>query len=172
MISPAIATTVIFVALCALIDVRSHRIPNVLSGAAVVCGLALNAVTAGTNGLTASLAGIAIGGGLLVLPFALGGVGAGDVKMMAAVGALLGPKMALVAGFWGIVFGGVLTSAYLLGIGRFGAILRRVGAMARAAVASHSTAPLRVSTEAPGAIVLPYAVPLGLGTLFAMVVAR
>jgi Flp pilus assembly protein protease CpaA len=55
----------------------------------------LNATFAGWSGLHTSLAGLGLAFAILIGPFAAGGIGAGDVKMMAAVGALLGPRLVL-----------------------------------------------------------------------------
>ncbi len=87
-----------------LTDLMGRRIPNWLTFPAAFVGLAWNGYRGGWRGLLLSVAGLALG--LLVfLPFfALGGMGAGDVKLMAAVGAISGPQ-ALVGIF---LFTGVL----------------------------------------------------------------
>src|SRR2546425_12360385 len=90
-----VATVVIFVALCVIVDVRTRRIPNAISGAAMLLGVTLNTAYLGTAGLFDSLAGLGITVGVLLWPFAMGGIGGGDVKMMGAIGALLGPRLAL-----------------------------------------------------------------------------
>ncbi len=70
-------------------DLQAHRIPNLLTGLAACAGLLLQATQAGMPGLLMSLAGIAVGV-LFMLPFyALGGMGAGDVKLMGAIGSFL-----------------------------------------------------------------------------------
>jgi prepilin peptidase CpaA len=168
---PILIAASIFVALCAITDVRERRIPNLLSGCAVVGGTLINAWYGGGAGALASLAGIALGGGLLLAPFALGGVGAGDVKMMGALGALLGPRLALLGGLLGMALGGVFMLAHLLRVGRCGEILARLAAMIRGTVVTRSVASLRVSADTPGAITLPYSVPLGLGTALALLLA-
>jgi len=75
----------------AAIDLRTHRVPNALTMAFTAIGLTLAAV--GASGLTvgASLLGFAIGLALMLPGHLLGATGAGDVKLMAAVGALIGP---------------------------------------------------------------------------------
>src|SRR5947207_15853080 len=88
--SLTVATVVIFVALCVIADVRTRRIPNVISGSAMLLGITLNTAYMGTAGLLDSLAGLGVTVGVLLWPFAMGGIGGGDVKMMGAIGALLG----------------------------------------------------------------------------------
>src|SRR6266699_3921787 len=77
-----VATVVIFVALCVIVDVRTRRIPNAISGAAMLLGVTLNTAYLGTAGLLDSLAGLGITVGVLLWPFAMGGIGGGDEKVM------------------------------------------------------------------------------------------
>ena len=74
-----------------------RRIPNLLSGVGIVAGVVLNTLYFGADGLLASGAGFAAALALLLFPFAMGGIGGGDVKMMGAIGALLGPRAGLAA---------------------------------------------------------------------------
>src|SRR5437764_10721173 len=80
-----------FAALCAVVDYRSQRIPNWLTVPAAVLGLAYSTLAPHGIGLGWSLAGFFVGFSLLILPWLLGGGGMGDVKMLAALGAWLGP---------------------------------------------------------------------------------
>lgn len=163
---PAIvATTITFVALCIVSDVRTLRIPNLLTGPTVLVGLGLNAWYLGSAGVLASLAGLALAVAILLGPFALGGIGGGDVKMMAAVGALVGPRLVLASLGIGFILGGVFMAVHLARRAQLGATLARCGRMLSAAVLSRSVEPLRVSAARPDAIVLPYSLPLGLGTV-------
>src|SRR4029434_4102192 len=89
-------------------DLRTHRIPNVLCAGAFGSGLILQVMWFGSTGLIDGLAG-AMTGLLILLPlYAVGGMGAGDVKLMAAVGTFLGLSNALVAGFATLVIGAAL----------------------------------------------------------------
>jgi prepilin peptidase CpaA len=76
--------------IAAAIDLRSQRIPNLLTLPAILIGLVYYALSDGTSGLLFSLAGLAAGIGLLILPYLMGGMGAGDAKLMGAVGAFVG----------------------------------------------------------------------------------
>src|SRR6185369_8965151 len=109
-----VAPTLVFVGVCVVSDVRTLRIPNKVTGPAIAAGLALNAWLAGWPGLLSSLSGLTLAIVVLLVPFALGGIGAGDVKMMGAVGAFLGPKLAMQGLFVGIVLGGVFAIVHLL----------------------------------------------------------
>jgi len=163
--APIIAAAVGFAALCIVGDVRTRRIPNLLSGFGIVAGIVLNTVHFGSHGLLASLGGLLLTVGLLLGPFALGGLGGGDVKMMGAIGALLGPRVTLAALLVGIAFGGVIMAIHLVRVGRLRETFVNIVTMLAASVVGGSLEPLRMSPGQPGAITLPYSLPLGLGTL-------
>ncbi len=83
---------VVLIFLLALVtDFRDHRIPNLLTLPALLGGLMFHAATGGLTGSLWALKGALFGGALLIIPFALGGMGGGDVKLLAAAGAWLGP---------------------------------------------------------------------------------
>lgn len=164
-----LAVTVGFVVACWAVDVRTRHIPNPLTAAAFFAGILLNTLHFGTAGLTHAILGALAGGGLLVAPFALGGIGGGDVKMMAAAGALTGIKIVLVGLAAGLVLGGVIMAIHLVRMGRLREKLAATGRMVSSAASAGSTAPLRLSDEAPDAVTLPYSVPLGIGVLGAVV---
>lgn len=153
-----------FVLACCAVDLRTRRIPNALSGLAAVIGVGLSAAYYGSAGLVASVSGIVVMVTVLLAPFALGGLGAGDVKMMAAVGAFLGPRLALFGLIAGMALGGVVMAIHLARLGRLGEKVAALRAMIFIAAASRSVAPLRIAADDAGAISLPYSIPLGLGT--------
>ena len=72
-------------------DWRSRRIPNYLTFGGALAGVAFQTAVFGWPGLAQALLGLFLGLGLLLLPYVLGGMGAGDVKALAALGAWLGP---------------------------------------------------------------------------------
>jgi prepilin peptidase CpaA len=99
------------------IDVRSRRIPNWLTFGAAAAGVAYQIAMNGGNGAVMGAAGWGVGVAFLLLPFALGGIGAGDVKLMAALGAWLGPADALWLGLYSGVAGGVMALVVAAGRG-------------------------------------------------------
>jgi prepilin peptidase CpaA len=74
----------------AAFDLRWRRIPNRLTGTAVIIALAVHACTGGMRGLLGSLAACLLAGGAFAVMFLLGGMGGGDVKLMAATAAFAG----------------------------------------------------------------------------------
>lgn len=89
-------------------DLKGHRIPNVLTLGSAVAGLLVQAWFLGLDGVLSGLGGMALGL-VLYLPFyLLGGMGAGDVKLMAAVGAFLEPQTVLLAAGLSLVAGALI----------------------------------------------------------------
>ena len=131
----------------------------------------MNAAQFGTSGLFASLAGAVLGAGFLILPFAAGGVGGGDVKMMGAVGAFVGPRIAVMGLVVGMIIGGVIMSAHLARLGRLREKIASLGSMLSVAAGKRSVRPLMVRADDEAVVALPYSVPLALGTVMALVLA-
>ena len=108
----AVAVAVVAV----MYDVRTRRIPNVWTLGTAVCAIVFAALTGGPTTVLQSGAGWFVGALLFFPFFALGGMGAGDVKLMAALGAWLGPTesvwLALFASIAGGVFGVIVALAH------------------------------------------------------------
>ena len=100
-------------------DLITHKIYNCVTFPAVAMGLLLNILNHGVGGLTGSMLGLAIGFSVFAVVFAFGGVGGGDVKLMAAVGAIGGYPFILNACFYGILTGGVMAIAVMIWKGTF-----------------------------------------------------
>src|SRR5437868_8522669 len=124
---PLLCALFTFVAACCLVDLRTRRIPNVISGSALLVGVVLNALYYGSTGLLWSLGGAVIVVAVLLAPFALGGLGGGDVKMIAAIGAFLGPRLALEGLVVGMAIGGILMAIHLARLGRLSEKIRSLG---------------------------------------------
>src|SRR6266699_5229766 len=82
----------ILVAVAALFDIRFRRIPNWLLLAGIIAGLAWNAYSSGWSGLGSGAAGLGLGFVLYFPLYLLRARGAGDVRLLAAVGAIAGPR--------------------------------------------------------------------------------
>jgi prepilin peptidase CpaA len=91
-----------------LTDLRSARIPNVLTFTAIAAALVYHAAAPGGLGLQAAGLGLLVGLLVFFPYFALGAMGAGDVKLMAALGSWLGWSAAISVALFGAVAGGVL----------------------------------------------------------------
>jgi prepilin peptidase CpaA len=140
-----------FAALAAASDLRARRIPNELVLGGLVAGLAL-----GERGVALGCAGAIVGLAMLLPLFAARWLGGGDVKLLAACGAWLGPTGVLVGGLYGIALGGVLAIAMAVA----GGVTREVSRNVGAAVVT-LTAP--VAPTRRQALVVPLALPLAIG---------
>jgi prepilin peptidase CpaA len=103
---PAIVLTLVLAA-AAAIDLRTQRIPNVLTLPSILIAIGYHSVSGGAGGLLFSLAGLAAGIGLLLVPYLMGGMGAGDAKLMGAVGAFVGARGVFAAFLFTAVAGGL-----------------------------------------------------------------
>lgn len=98
-------------------DARTRRIPNVLTFGAAACGLAANLAAGGWQGGLSSLEGWGLGLAAFLPLFLLGGMGAGDVKLLAAVGAWLGPAGAGWTALYAAIAGGAMALVMALARG-------------------------------------------------------
>src|SRR6266852_6160768 len=98
-------TVLLVTAMCT--DLRSSRIPNWLTFPTMGFALVAHVWMDGLQGAIFSLAGLGAGLGLFLILYVSGSIGAGDVKLMAAVGAIMGPYGALLSGLLAIMVGGL-----------------------------------------------------------------
>jgi len=95
-------------------DLRWRKIPNCLTLPAIVLGLILNFLDNSWTGLIFSFLGFSVGLALFFLPFALGGMGAGDVKFLSAIGAFLGAKAVFNVFLYACLAGGVIALYFIV----------------------------------------------------------
>jgi len=149
----------LILALAALTDWRRHRIPNWLTYGALVVGLLLQYLFLHGDGVLTGLKGAGVGLAVL-LPFYLtGGMGAGDVKLMAAVGSFIGPMAALTSACFALVAGGCVALYMILRSGELTSLYRRYLVMI--------TARTLVPAE-PGSVArrrFPFSSAIAVGTL-------
>jgi prepilin peptidase CpaA len=100
--------------LCAYWDLRYRKIPNWATLPGIVLGLGVSILFGGWGGMKASGIGFLIGFGALLVLFVLGWMGGGDVKLMAAVGALKGYPFVVSALFYSLIVGVVIGVAMLI----------------------------------------------------------
>jgi prepilin peptidase CpaA len=112
--------------LASVTDVRSRRIPNVLTFGATVFALALHAFGAGASGLVFSATGWLVGTALFFPFFALRGMGGGDVKLLGAIGACLGGSVVVLVGLYSAIAGGILAAIVAMRVGYLGTALRNL----------------------------------------------
>lgn len=97
------------IGIAAITDWREHKIYNKLLVPAFITALLVHAIQGGIYGLTSSLLGTALGFALLLLPYLMGGMGAGDVKLLAVVGAFGGASFVFTSFLYGAIIGGLIS---------------------------------------------------------------
>jgi len=100
---------VLFILLAAAVatDLKNNRIPNLLLLPALSLALMLHAMNGSIDGLITAAGGLTVGLAMLMPLYAVGGMGAGDVKLLGVVGSFLGPWGAVVAGMATMMAGAV-----------------------------------------------------------------
>jgi len=121
---------IILLLLSLYFDLTKKKIPNFLTLPAIIWGLLSNTVTGGLEGFIFSSYGLLLGIALFIIPFILGGMGGGDVKLLGAVGAMKGAQFVFHATLFTALCGGVLAIIYLIINGQFLKTLKRVLGMA------------------------------------------
>jgi len=160
-----IGFTVILLGVATYTDLRWRRIPNTLTFPAVGLGLILYLVLGGWKGLLLSMSGALLAPCILVLAHGGKGPGMGDIKLAAAIGALVGPPLAVVAMLMSMIAGGVVALIWMSkewGMFGHGWLSAGIGKMMPAR-------PKAVGGE-PGNITIPYGLALALGTLMTLAV--
>jgi prepilin peptidase CpaA len=163
----AITTAIMYPMLLigAAADVRWGKIPNALTAPCALMGIVLNVVDQGIAGAGFSLAGIGIALALWFLAPLVGNVlGGGDVKLLAAVGALRGPVFLLYAIAFTAFWGGLLAVCCAAGRHKLLASCKQLGQWLYWRTLWQVNAPL--DTAAVG-VRLPYAVAIALGAITA-----
>ncbi|MEH7128188.1 prepilin peptidase [Neobacillus drentensis] len=94
--------------ICLFTDIKSRKILNIITLPTIVFGLIYNIFNTGVDGFLFSGKGFLVGLGLLIIPYMLGGMGAGDVKLMAAIGALMGTSFVFYSFIYTALIGGVI----------------------------------------------------------------
>ena len=173
LLEPRSGLLMVLLIAAAWIDIRSNRIPNVLVLIGIVFAIPYNGFLPeyhSENGWLIGLTGILVGFCAFLPFYLLRAMGAGDVKLMAMVGAFLGPWPAVLAVLWSCVAGGVLALGLLLWTGNTRRGIANVVGVMRGNLL---TAPIghvdfTVSpTQSAGK--LPYGVAIAAGTIFFLV---
>ncbi len=157
--------------LSAAIDYRCRKIPNLVTYPTMAVAIGYHSVTSGGHGVWVSLAGLATGIALLVLPYVLGGMGAGDAKLMGAVGAAIGPKAVCIAFLYSAVLGGIWALLMILVMRqRFAQVIERRWMEFKLWVLTRRYEPVPAPPDEASPPRLPYGVVIAMGTILSMMV--
>jgi len=108
------------VVIAGIFDIRSRRIPNWLNVMGMAAGFALNVYAFGLEGLKAASFGMLLAAAVYLALYLLRGMGAGDVKLMAAVGAIAGPRSWFAIFIATALAGGIIGLLVVIAKGRMG----------------------------------------------------
>lgn len=95
-------------------DVKFHKIPNWLSAGGMLVGIVFHLISGGIDGLIFSFLGLLIAGGIFLILYVFKAIGAGDVKLFAAIGSIVGVQMVLYMMMYSIIVAGVIGIVILL----------------------------------------------------------
>jgi prepilin peptidase CpaA len=159
---------IILALLCAILviavygDIRSHRISNTLSLLGLMAGLGLQYLGNGLHGVTSGLLGAGVGLACFAPFYLLRSMGAGDVKLLAAVGAFLGPQGAFYAALFSLLAGGLGAIGYVL----WRAFRASVGSFVREGFAAAGASAV-IAAQLARRDRLPFALPIAFGGIAA-----
>lgn len=156
--------TVLFVA--SISDIRSRKIPNLLTFPTILAGLMFHLFMTGSEGLVYSLKGLGLGFVLLIPFYAGGGMGAGDVKLMSAVGAVVGAGQVLMVFLFTTILGAIYALVLMLIRGTLKKELRFILLLLGQAVSGGGLAALKIqkSTHRDMHYTIPYGLVIACGT--------
>ncbi len=146
-----------------ILDVRSSRVPNFLTFPLALIGMGFHAFSESGAGIVFSLSGLGLGLVLLLGFYMYGGMGAGDVKLLAAVGAIVGPLNVFVGFLIATLLGGLYAVAVMVWhLGLSGTAERIMTLFVTLVFMKTNVASSLEETSLPK---LRYALVIGLGTL-------
>jgi prepilin peptidase CpaA len=161
-------TTISVLAIAALAcvwDLKSARIPNWLTFTGAAAAILFHAVAPQGQGVGAALIGLLLGLAIFLPLFALRAMGAGDVKLLAALGAWIGWGPVFWVAMYASVAGGVLALIVMLARGHFWKGLQNIRTLLTFWMISGIKPLPSVSLDDPHAVRLPYAVPIAVGLM-------
>jgi len=156
----------------ALLDWRSRRIPNWLTVPSLLLGITVHAVLSGWHGTVFALEGAGLALVILLPLVLLRGLGAGDWKLMGAVGAMLGPVLLLFVLFGSILASGLMAVVYMMRTGRVVETLRNLWVLLKGFFSFGLRAHPQISLDNPKLMKLPFGVAVAAATWVCFCAAR
>jgi len=159
---PVLGWAAVFVFLTVESDLRCRRIANSVTFPALGLALGLAAFVGGWAGLSTALLGVATTLAIVLIPYAVGALGGGDVKAAMALGALLGPPATAALLATAIAIGAVIALARVAASGEAREVLRRWWVSAATSFATRRWVFLAAAPDSAADRGVPFAVALGL----------
>jgi len=152
--------------MAALTDVQQHRIPNVLTIPAMLFGLFSHIYLRGMDGMLFSAGGLMLGIGVLLFFYLFGMMGAGDVKLMGAVGSMIGPQEVFQAFIYTAFAGGIYAVIVLARGGQLKRFLKRIFISLHVSLINRR--PTLIPEEGRASPQLCYGIAIAVGTTIAV----
>ncbi|WP_051822774.1 A24 family peptidase [Desulfonatronum thiodismutans] len=152
----------VVLAVCVFTDALRGKVYNIVTIPAMVFGIAGSTLMYGLHGFLGGMGGLLLGGVLLFVPFAVGVLGAGDVKLSAAVGSIAGPWFVLQTILVAFLFAAIATILIRLYQGRLSQTLKRTGLFFWGLVSPLHRTDMSRTSEEQG---IPFALCLAAGAL-------
>jgi prepilin peptidase CpaA len=172
--SPGVEVLLLIVALAAAVyDVRFRRIPNWISVGGIALGVLANSLTHGIPGLLYALTGFVLGFGLYFLLYLVHAMGAGDVKLMGAIGALVGWQNWVAIFVIAAILGGIMAMILIMARNRVKKTFWNIGYLlnemrrGRAAYVSRE----ELDVHSPKSVGLPHGAVIAVATIFYLALA-
>jgi prepilin peptidase CpaA len=156
--------TILFgvLAASAITDFKWKRIPNAFTLPAMAVSMLIHGLNSGISGFIFSIEGLFLGMALLIIFYIMGMMGAGDVKLMGAVGSILGPAGVFKAFLFTAIVGGIYALVVLAFNGQLIDFMKRIARSMKLSLLTRG--PTLVPHEGKATPVLCYGVAIALGT--------
>ncbi len=157
----------IVLVVAAVIDGYKLKVPNWLTFPLILAGWVYSGVAGGWEGLGYSLLGTAAGLAMLIPLYAIGGMGAGDVKLLAGVGAWVWSTNTFYAFCWSAVIGGAIAVAMMLYRRSWARHRDNIGMIVNEIVTIRNPGELSAiaAQRKPSMLLLPYGIPIAIGSI-------
>jgi len=156
-------------AICLYTDIRQQKIYNAVLLPALILALTINFYLGGADGLLESGKGLLLGLALLIIPFALGGMGAGDVKLLGVIGAFKGPEFVWLAFLATALIGGLIALILIIKNGQLKQYLQTLWLMLSLLFSGMPKANMLGTINNPTCsnCIFPYGIAITAGTVVA-----
>lgn len=148
---------------CVITDIKSRKILNLVTLPTIILACVYHMFSSGIEGFLFSGKGFLVGFALLIIPYLLGGMGAGDVKLMAAIGALMGTSFVFYSFIYTALIGGVIALLFIIKANGFKNFIKSF--FFNVVFFKSSVGSLIITKNEKGSITFPYGVAIALGTV-------